>query len=91
MPKYLFYGTLTGEGLKGVIKEGGTSRGKAVGKRQCAARWPGHLCQGHLCQGHLRQGHLRQVDPPSEPTIGSIMSGGNAAREQRVAGQRGKG
>ena len=32
MPKYLFHGSLTGEGLKGVIKEGGTSRGKAVQK-----------------------------------------------------------
>ena len=30
MPKYLFYGNLTDEGLKGILKEGGTSRWKAV-------------------------------------------------------------
>jgi uncharacterized protein with GYD domain len=30
--KYLFTGTLTGEGLEGVLKEGGTNRGKAVQK-----------------------------------------------------------
>jgi uncharacterized protein with GYD domain len=30
MPKYLFQGTLTDTGLKGIISEGGTSRWKAV-------------------------------------------------------------
>ena len=30
MPKYLFQGNLTAEGLKGILKEGGTSRWKAV-------------------------------------------------------------
>jgi uncharacterized protein with GYD domain len=30
MPKYLFYGNFTDEGLKGILKEGGTSRWKAV-------------------------------------------------------------
>jgi uncharacterized protein with GYD domain len=30
VPKYLFYGNLTGEGLQGILKEGGTSRWKAV-------------------------------------------------------------
>ena len=30
MPKYLFQGTLTDTGLKGVLKEGGTNRWKAV-------------------------------------------------------------
>jgi uncharacterized protein with GYD domain len=30
MPKYLFQGTLTDTGLKGILKEGGTSRWKAV-------------------------------------------------------------
>ena len=30
MPKYLFYGNFTDDGLKGILKEGGTSRWKAV-------------------------------------------------------------
>ena len=30
MPKYLFRGSYTGEGLKGVLKEGGSSRVEAV-------------------------------------------------------------
>ena len=30
MPKYLFQGTLTDTGLKGILNEGGTSRWKAV-------------------------------------------------------------
>ena len=32
MPKYLFHGNFTHEGLKGLMKEGGTSRVKAVEK-----------------------------------------------------------
>jgi len=32
MPKYLFHGTYTPEGMRGVIKEGGTSRRDAVAK-----------------------------------------------------------
>jgi uncharacterized protein with GYD domain len=32
VPKYLFTGTLTDSGLKGILKEGGTSRWKAVGQ-----------------------------------------------------------
>jgi uncharacterized protein with GYD domain len=32
MPKYLFHGHYTSEGLKGVIKEGGTGRRSAVEK-----------------------------------------------------------
>jgi uncharacterized protein with GYD domain len=49
MPKYIVKGDYTPEGLKGLIKEGGTSRKEAVSK--LAASVDGSLESFHYCAG----------------------------------------
>jgi hypothetical protein len=42
MPKYFIKASYTTEGTQGLLKEGGASRRKAVGKRTIDYRPPGH-------------------------------------------------
>lgn len=75
MPKYLVNATYTGEGIKGVIKEGGTSRKKAVEKM--AADLGGKLEAYYFTFGD--DGVVAIFDLPDMASASAVISTVNAS------------
>jgi uncharacterized protein with GYD domain len=75
MPKYLFYGNFTDDGLKGILKEGGTSRWKAVD--QLAKGLGGTLESYYYAFGDIDFYVVMDLPNPVSAAAGSLIA--NAA------------
>ncbi len=74
MPKYLISGSYVGDGLKGLLKEGGTARKDAIGK--LCADLGGHLEAAYFAFGTY-DAHVI-VDLPDNVTMAAISMVANA-------------